>query len=64
MTNGDTNTLEDLARGYGEVANYLCERWDECDYCELGMWLKRNDKCKLGKLNDMAKELGIELGHV
>lgn len=53
--------LRELVTGYAKAANFLCERWEDCDYCGLGMFTKRYEKCELGKLNDVAKELGMEV---
>ena len=53
--------LRELATGYAKVANYLCERWDECEYCELECLDEQQEKCLLGRLNDAIHELGIEV---
>ena len=51
-------SLEEALLRLSEIANYICDHWDNCEYCDFGSDDRRG-KCELGKVNDRMAELVV-----
>lgn len=58
----ENDRLREIAGTCASIANHMCDRWDNCEYCPFGRYGENmRRKCELGVANDALKELGIEI---